>query len=670
MPKNSVSTKLSSENSLSLDLYKTFEQLTKGLLESPLPEYEASRPADDVLVINHESGNSLVLIGKSVWKKAQTAREYASHAESSGTCLVCVGSTGELASVPSTLHKPIILQLCLPVSNSTLITFIKSIQNLFSSLEVSRTEQKQVEQTSRDVKHILSISRELNGERDIEKLLNLILRKARAIANADAGSIYTFESVTRNVMEGVIEFRYTQNDSIRTDFTKAQIPVSERSIVGNAIIHQRTINIPDLYQLSPNPDENPFRARHDRSWDLRNGYESHSMLTLPIFDISHQVIGVIQLINRKNDPTARLRKPEDFSNYVVPFDDRDIEFAEIVAKQAGIALENATMHNEIQKLFDGFVNASVHAIESRDPTTSGHSHRVAELTVGLAQIVDQVNVGPYTYLKFDEAQIQELKYASLLHDFGKIGVRENVLVKAKKLYPWQMDVLLERFEVIKASIEIDYLNKLVAYLKEPGKYPMEFSQEQLLLEKKLQMANLQNCLEFILKANEPTVLEQGGFDRLKDIANFSFKDPSDRTRSFLLADELKALSISRGSLTAEEFQEIQSHVTYTFDFLRKIPWGKRLSQVPHIAAKHHEKLDGTGYPGAAQLEEIPPQTRMMTIADIFDALTASDRPYKKAVPVPRALEIMEMEVKGGKLDPHLLDIFIQTKMYMRVIPNP
>jgi HD-GYP domain-containing protein (c-di-GMP phosphodiesterase class II) len=663
MPKSQLSTKHAKENSGSEELYKTFDQLSHGLLTSPLPDYEVANPTPEVLTINHVSGNALVLIGKGVWKRPQQARDYANHAETAGTCLVCVGAIDELDTIPPSLNLPSVLQLCLPVSNATLRTFIKSVQNLFSSLENSRNERQQVEQTSRDVKHILSISRELNGERDIEKLLNLILRKARAIANADAGSIYTFESTTRNVMEGVIEFRYTQNDSIRTDFTKAQIPVSERSIVGNAI------NIPDLYLLSQNPDENPFRARHDRSWDLRNGYESHSMLTLPIFDISHQVIGVIQLINRKNDPTARLRAPDDFKKNVVPFDDRDIEFAEIVAKQAGIALENATMHNEIQKLFDGFVNASVHAIESRDPTTSGHSHRVAELTVGLAQIVDQVNVGPYTYLKFDEAQIQELKYASLLHDFGKIGVRENVLVKAKKLYPWQMDVLLERFEVIKASIEVDYLNKLVNYLRDPGKYPMEFSQEQLAQEKRIQLANLQSSLEFILKANEPTVLEQGGFDRLKDIANFTFRDPSDRVRNFLLTDELKALSISRGSLTAEEFQEIQSHVTYTFDFLRKIPWGKRLSQVPHIAAKHHEKLDGTGYPGAAQLEEIPPQTRMMTIADIFDALTASDRPYKKAVPVPRALEIMEMEVKGGKLDQDLLDIFIQTKMYMRVIPS-
>ncbi|MEI8283297.1 MAG: hypothetical protein WCG75_12890, partial [Armatimonadota bacterium] len=265
MPKSQVSAKLSKDNSPSADLYKTFDQLSHGLLTIPFPGYEIANPTDEVLTINHESGNALVLIGKAVWKKPQQARDYANHAEASGTCLVCVGTIEELETIPPSLSRPEVLQLCLPVSSATLQTFIRSIQNLFSNLENSRSERKQVEQTSRDVKHILSISRELNGERDIEKLLNLILRKARAIANADAGSIYTFETTTRNVMEGVIEFRYTQNDSIRTDFTKAQIPVSERSIVGNAIIHRRTINIPDLYQLSQNPDENPFRARHDRS---------------------------------------------------------------------------------------------------------------------------------------------------------------------------------------------------------------------------------------------------------------------------------------------------------------------------------------------------------------------------------------------------------------------
>jgi HD-GYP domain-containing protein (c-di-GMP phosphodiesterase class II) len=389
-----------------------------------------------------------------------------------------------------------------------------------------------------------------------------------------------------------------------------------------------------------------------------------------MFDISHNVIGVIQLINRKRNRQVQLRAPENFREMVVPFDEVDQEMAEIVAQQAGIALENANMQQNIQDLFDGLVNASVTAIEQRDPTTSGHSHRVAHLTVGLAQIVHNMGEGIYRDIRFNADQMQEIKYASLLHDFGKLGVRENVLVKAKKLYPWEMDRMLTRFELIRASHEIDYLRKVIEYLQTPDHFPMGANPYTFEFEKNQRVAELEEYLRFVIKANEPTVLEQGGFEKLKDIANLHFKNLKGEKHPYLLSEELKALSVSRGSLTREEFAEIQSHVTHTFEFLRQIPWGKRLANVPQIAAKHHEKLDGSGYPTSAEADEIPIQTRMMTIADIFDALTAADRPYKKAVPVDRALDILEMEVKGGKVDVELFRLFCESKVYEPVLdPN-
>jgi hypothetical protein len=177
------------------------------------------------------------------------------------------------------------------------------------------------------------------------------------------------------------------------------------------------------------------------------------------------------------------------------------------------------------------------------------------------------------------------------------------------------------------------------------------------------LKELDDLMAFINKVNQPTVLEEGGFERLKDIMNMNFFDARGNSRPVLMADEMSALSIARGSLTREEFSEIQSHVTHTYEFLRKIPWGKKLANIPQIAAMHHEKLDGSGYPTAARYKEIPIQTRMMTIADIFDALTASDRPYKKAVPVPRALEILEMDVKGNKIDPDLFKLFVESQAY-------
>jgi HD-GYP domain-containing protein (c-di-GMP phosphodiesterase class II) len=388
-----------------------------------------------------------------------------------------------------------------------------------------------------------------------------------------------------------------------------------------------------------------------------------------MFDISHRVIGVIQLINRKRDWKTDLKQPKDFQDHVIPFHDRDQEYAEIVAQQAGIALENAEMHNEIRRLFDGFVNASVTAIEQRDPTTSGHSHRVAKLTTSLAKAVDHSDDLEFRSIKFSPDQMQEIEYASLLHDFGKLGVRENVLVKAKKLYPWQFEALLERFELIRAAIEIEFMRTQINFMNNPAAFPLDFSLENLAEHRVHRITELDDYLSFIVKANEPTVLEQGGFERLNEIAKMTFEDLRGQKKSFLSPEELKALSVSRGSLTSEEFAEIQSHVVHTYEFLRKIPWGHRLSNVPEIAAKHHEKLDGTGYPHQALSNQIPIQSRMMAISDIYDALTASDRPYKKAVTAERALDIINMDVRGGKIDKALFELFVSSGIYKIVLPK-
>lgn len=577
-------------------------------------------------------------------------------------CLICIGETADLNKLDEQFLNSSVQLAGLPLSLMNLHVSTRSIHNLQNLAVLAECERKQIAQASEEVKYVLSISRQLNGERDIPKLLNLILQKAREVTRADAGSIYTVDASRQS-----LRFRFTQNDSIQQNLSEFVIPINDKSVVGNAVIHEQTINIPDLYLLSDDSSKNPFGVKHDSSWDKRIGYESHSMLTMPMFDISHSVIGVIQLINCKKTPKATLKTPEDFRQQVIAFDNQVIEYAEIVAQQAGIALENAKMHDEIEQLFHGFVNASVTAIELRDPTTSGHSHRVAKLTLLLAETLNRVNTGTYRNLSFNRDQLREIEYASLLHDFGKLGVREHVLVKAKKLYPRQFELIQERFKHIKASLEIEYLNQVVMLLRSPSSFPPGITCDDLRLARDKKLAQLNEYFEFICKANEPTVLEQGGFELLRDIANSIFTDFDGERRAYLLQDELKALSVSRGSLTAEEFAEIQSHVSHTYDFLRKIPWGQKLANVPQIAAKHHEKLDGSGYPTSAAAEDIPVQSRMMTIADIFDALTASDRPYKRAVPVDKALDILNMEVKVGKIDKDLFDLFVDAKVYESVI---
>jgi HD-GYP domain-containing protein (c-di-GMP phosphodiesterase class II) len=337
-----------------------------------------------------------------------------------------------------------------------------------------------------------------------------------------------------------------------------------------------------------------------------------------------------------------------------------------IASQASIAIQNAQLVKDIQNLFNGFIKASVKAIESRDPTTSGHSQRVADLTVALAEQVSRSDSPRFRDLHFSESELQELRYASLLHDFGKIGVRENVLIKAKKLYPAERQSLEDRFHLIKRTTEVHYLQRQVQHLLGLPKEAASPLVEQTRDEQAQRIREIEEFLEFILKCNEPTVLAQGGFERLHEIAAKTFQGWDGSQIPFLSEKELISLSVPKGSLNENDRKEIESHVTHTYKFLNEIPWTKDLRRVPLIAYAHHEKLDGTGYPNKLTADQIPLQSKMMTISDIFDALTAWDRPYKKAVPMERALNILVEESNVGHIDKDLLDIFIQAEIFKLV----
>lgn len=521
-----------------------------------------------------------------------------------------------------------------------------------------------------EVAELLAASRALSSERDIRKLLTLILEKTRQVTGADAGSVYVLEEEPAPPGAAPppkrLHFMLSQNDSLKIDFKEFTLGVDEKSIVGKAVLTAKPINIPDLYKLS-DPAHNPWGFQHNRSFDEKTGYRARSMLTVPMLSAENEVIGVIQLINKKRDAARTLTKAADFEDQVVPFDDRAEEFAFALASQAGLSLENAMLYEEIKDLFEGFVDASVQAIESRDPTTSGHSRRVATLSVALATCVDAAGEGPFRDVRFTPTTLKQLEYAGVLHDFGKVGVREKVLVKAKKLYEEDLRAIRMRFAFIRRSLEGDHAERKLRMALELAReeLPLRFSDADAELARKL--AELDGAWAFINKANEPTVLEEGGLERLVEIGQLVYMGPDGEPRPYIEREEIAALQVRRGSLTDVERVEIESHVVHTYNFLKKIPWGKRFADVPRIAGAHHEYLNGGGYPRHLASEEIPLESRIMTIADIFDALTASDRPYKKAVPIDRALGIIESEVKAGKCDAQLFRVFVEGEVYKKVL---
>ena len=323
------------------------------------------------------------------------------------------------------------------------------------------------------------------------------------------------------------------------------------------------------------------------------------------------------------------------------------------------------LYESIERLFEGFVTAAVTAIEQRDPTTSGHSFRVADLTVELARVVDRIDEGEYRDVRFSPDHIREIRYASLLHDFGKVGVREQVLIKEKKLYPLQIEMIRSRFEFAMKNIENEANRRKIDYLVANGHAGYEDFAARVDAEAAEEILRLQKDFSFVAQSNEPTVLPEGEFNYLQALATREYVDYRGQRKLLLDPEEARVLSIRKGNLDATERLEIESHVTHTFNFLQKIPWTRDLAAVADIAYAHHEKLNGRGYPRKLTAADIPIQSRMMTVSDIYDALTASDRPYKRAVPTERALDILKMEMKEGLLDQSLVATFIEAKVYER-----
>lgn len=552
--------------------------------------------------------------------------------------------------VPEQL-APIALEIPSGASDAAVRELVRlRMENVELKHEVGQLE-AEARRRHRQFRELNRIGIALSAEKDIDRLQSFILTTMRQLTHADGASLW------RKMDEGGIPKLFlasSQNHSIDKDtYSAFTVPVDDKTVVGYAV----TMGESQLYDDAYNPP--PGKPKGGKSFDSQYGYRTKSMLTVPMRSYSDEVVGAVQLINAKRRFETRLT-PDNVDDEVVSFRPEDLEMIESIASQAAVALDNKTLLDDIQTLFDGFVEASVTAIEQRDPTTAGHSGRVEGLTSRLARAINEIGVGTYAGVHFNDDQLKELRYACLLHDFGKVGVREHILVKAKKLMPGQLEVIQARWQFIERSVQVKYATEKLEALR-AGKNGSTIADLDRRLAEELEQ--LRRWIQEIVDANEPSVMPEDKASMLEFLAKQTYHDISGQAHPMLEPQEFRFLSIRKGTLDPQERLEMESHVTHSFHFLTKIPWTRVMEGIPEIAYGHHEMLDGSGYPRGLAGDQIPLQARMMTISDIYDALTAQDRPYKRAVPATTALDILHEEAGQGKLDKELLEVFVAKKIY-------
>lgn len=503
-----------------------------------------------------------------------------------------------------------------------------------------------------DQESLINIGKALSIEKDPDKLLRTILYFSKKITGADAGSIFIVEKMED---EKILRFKYSHTFSKNLSYEEFTMPMNTNSIAGYVAVTGQVLNIEDVYSLD---EDAP--VSFNPSFDKEHGYRTKSMLVLPMRNHIDEIIGVIQLINSKEVGEIHtgneafevlLETGEDYDTKVSSFDERYESLMEAVAGQAAIALENNRMLIQIEHQFEEFVKASVTAIESRDPATSGHSFRVAEMCVRTAQSVNDAAEGVFADIHYNDVQLKEIEFAALLHDFGKVYLDPSIFLKEKKLFKRDYEYLMMRLNFLYRTLELKYTRE---------KLPLETIRDRL--------SRITDIMKQIEELNEPRPRDFDPNDIIESICSvqsaYAAEDLEGNPIPVLEDEEIVNLRIRRGSLNPAERKIIESHVEHTYNFVSKIPWPEEYSEIPDIAVKHHEKLDGTGYPeGIRDKGKLPIASRIMAIADIFDALNATDRPYKKAMPLDTIFAILREEGEAGKLDADLVELFITSKAW-------
>ena len=522
-----------------------------------------------------------------------------------------------------------------------------------------------VEDLFRRLEQLNEIGASLSAERDINRLLESILLAAKVITRADGGTLYLLIEEDGSKR---LKFEIVRTDSLNIAMggtTGNAVPFypihlyskdgepNNQMVVAYAALTGKTVNIADAYI------EEGFDFSGTRNFDKKLGYRSKSFLTVPMKNHENEIIGVLQLINSMDPATGG----------IVAFSDADQRLAESLASQAAIALTNRHLINQLEALFESFITMINTAIDEKSPYTGGHCQRVPELTMMLAEAVNQTKQGALRDFDMSDKDRYELKIAGLLHDCGKVTTPVHVVDKATKLELIfdRIHLIDTRFEVLKRDAEIELLKDRAA-LPQQGLDELSLRERANQLEQayKARLRQFDQDREFLRKCNiGGEFMPPEAQEHVKKIAAYKWLDPSGNTAYFLTDDEIENLNIPRGTLTPKEREIINYHIVATIKMLEALPWPKHLRHVPEYAGGHHERMDGKGYPRGLKRDEMSVQARVMGIADIFEALTARDRPYKKGKTLTESLQILGKFKEGGHIDPDLFDVFIRQKVYQR-----
>jgi HD-GYP domain-containing protein (c-di-GMP phosphodiesterase class II) len=521
------------------------------------------------------------------------------------------------------------------------------------------------EDVFRRLDQLNDIGAALSFEKDLNALLEKILIAAKTITRADGGTLYLVEGeeTARQLRFAIVR---TASLAIAMGGTTGQtIPFqpiqlhvdgvpNNSMIAAYAALHGETVNLADAYQAAG------FDFSGTRHFDRLTGYRSQSFLTVPMKNHDNEIIGVLQLINCTDPVTGE----------ITPFSKADQRLAESLASQAAVALTNRQLVLQLEHLFESFIELINTAIDEKSPYTGGHCQRVPDLTMMLAEAVDRTTEGPLASFRMEAKDRYELRIAGLLHDCGKITTPVHIVDKATKLETIfdRIHLIDQRFEILKRDVEAEALRAKLAVAQDRALDPDEIEDWSRRIDARLraQLGQLDADRAFVRRANVGVeAMPADDAQRVRDIAaSYSWRDPNGYWVPFLTEDEIRNLTIRAGTLTQEERRIINHHIVSTNKMLESLPWPKHLKNVPEYAGGHHERMDGKGYPRGLTGDQMSVQARIMAIADIFEALTAKDRPYKRGKMLSEAMHILGKFALNGHIDPELFKIFVREKVYL------